>query len=137
ACSPRRGSRKAIRCRRGGDGRHRDSIRATMNLVVLLSLLGFIVLTLGTAVFVCAEFSLTALERSTVDAHARAGVRRDRLLQRAHKTLSFQLSGAQIGISITTLITGYLAEPLIARLLRPVLHDASVPPGWVDGIALA
>ena len=108
-----------------------------MNLVVLLSLLGFIVLTLGTAVFVCAEFSLTALERSTVDAHARAGGRRDRLVQRAHKTLSFQLSGAQIGISITTLITGYLAEPLIARLLRPVLHDASVPPGWVDGIALA
>ena len=35
---------------------------------VILSLLGFIALTLGTAVFVAAEFSLTALERSTVDA---------------------------------------------------------------------
>ncbi len=34
--------------------------------------------------------------------------------------LSFQLSGAQVGISITTLITGYLAEPLVARLLEPV-----------------
>src|SRR5512144_1207709 len=102
----------------------------------LLVLLAFIVLTMGTAVFVAAEFSLTALERSTVDANARTGDRRDRMVQRAHRTLSFQLSGAQIGISITTLITGYLAEPLIARLLRPVLIAASLPGHWVDGTAL-
>ena len=82
----------------------------------VLAVVAFVVLTLGTAVFVCAEFSLTALERSTVDASARTGDRRDRMVQRAHRTLSIQLSGAQIGISITTLITGYLAEPLIARL---------------------
>ncbi|HEV7852859.1 MAG TPA: CNNM domain-containing protein, partial [Mycobacterium sp.] len=86
----------------------------------LLALLAFVVLTMGTAVFVAAEFSLTALERSTVDANARTGGRRDQIVQRAHKTLSFQLSGAQVGISVTTLITGYLAEPLIARLLEPV-----------------
>ncbi|MBV8928751.1 MAG: HlyC/CorC family transporter [Mycobacteriaceae bacterium] len=106
-------------------------------VVILLSLAGFIVLTLGTAVFVCAEFSLTALERSTVEANARTGGRRDRMVRRAHRTLSFQLSGAQIGISITTLITGYLAEPLIARLLRPVLSAVAMPAGWVDGTALA
>ncbi|HZQ30866.1 MAG TPA: hemolysin family protein [Mycobacterium sp.] len=105
--------------------------------LTVLAVLGFVILTLGTAVFVCAEFSLTALERSTVDANARAGGRRDRMVQRAHRTLSFQLSGAQIGISITTLITGYLAEPLIARLLRPVLADMSMPASWVDGTALA
>ncbi|HEY7050571.1 MAG TPA: hemolysin family protein [Mycobacterium sp.] len=105
--------------------------------LIALGLLGFVVLTLGTAVFVCAEFSLTALERSTVDANARAGGRRDRMVQRAHRTLSFQLSGAQIGISITTLITGYLAEPLVARLLRPLLAAISVPTRWVDGTALA
>jgi CBS domain containing-hemolysin-like protein len=104
---------------------------------LLLSLAGFIVLTIGTAVFVCAEFSLTSLERSTVDANARSGDSRDRLVQRAHRTLSFQLSGAQIGISITTLITGYLAEPLIARLLHPVMVSIKVPEHWVDGTALA
>src|ERR1700731_5434113 len=102
----------------------------------LLAVLAFAVLTAGTAVFVAAEFSLTALERSTVDANARNGGRRDRLVQRAHRTLSFQLSGAQIGISITTLITGYLAEPLIARSLRPVMTAISVPGHWVDGTAL-
>ncbi|MBJ7398914.1 hemolysin family protein [Mycolicibacterium sp.] len=101
-----------------------------------LSLLAFALLTLGTAVFVAAEFSLTALERSTVDANARTGGRRDKMVQRAHRTLSFQLSGAQIGISITTLATGYLAEPVIARLLAPALAAAEVPAHWVGGVAL-
>src|SRR3981189_1537472 len=99
----------------------------------VLAVLAFAVLTAGTAVFVAAEFSLTALERSTVDANARTGGRRDKLVQRAHRTLSFQLSGAQVGISITTLITGYLAEPLIARSLRPLLAAISVPEHWVHG----
>jgi len=105
-------------------------------VALALSLLGIVALTLGTAVFVAAEFSLTALERSTVDANARTGGKRDKMVQRAHRTLSFQLSGAQIGISITTLITGYLAEPVIARLLAPVLSAARVPEQWVSGIAL-
>ncbi len=108
-----------------------------MSLVpVLLSLLGFVLLTLGTAVFVAAEFSLTALERSTVDANARTGGSRDKMVQRAHRSLSFQLSGAQVGISITTLITGYLSEPVIARLLSPVMTAIGIPDRWVEGTAL-
>jgi len=101
-----------------------------------LALLGFVILTAGTAVFVAAEFSLTALERSTVDANARTGGPRDKMVQRAHRTLSFQLSGAQVGISLTTLITGYLAEPLIAHLLEPPLLAAGLPESWVPAIAL-
>ena len=103
----------------------------------LLALLGFVVLTAGTALFVAAEFSLTALERSTVDANARTGGRRDKLVQRAHGTLSFQLSGAQVGISITTLFTGYLAEPLLAQLFRPAFTALSLTKDFADGIALA
>ena len=102
----------------------------------VLTLLAFAVLTAGTAVFVAAEFSLTALERSTVDANARTGGRRDQLVQRAHRTLSFQLSGAQVGISITTLITGYLAEPLVAHLLEPVFTATSLSPDVSGGLAL-
>ena len=105
-------------------------------VLTLLSALGFVVLTAGTALFVAAEFSLTALERSTVDANARTGGRRDKLVQRAHRTLSFQLSGAQVGISVTTLITGYLAEPLIARLLVPALTALSLPEHVAEGTAL-
>jgi CBS domain containing-hemolysin-like protein len=44
-----------------------------MNLIVtLLSLLAIVLLTLGNALFTAAEFSLTTLERSTVEANARA-----------------------------------------------------------------
>jgi len=105
--------------------------------LILLALLGFVVLTAGTALFVAAEFSLTALERSTVDANARTGGRRDKLVQRAHRTLSFQLSGAQVGISITTLITGYLAEPLLAHLFAPLFGALAVSTDVADGLALA
>ena len=103
--------------------------------LTLLSLLAFVLLTAGTAVFVAAEFSLTALERSTVEANARTGGRRDKLVLRAHRTLSFQLSGAQVGISITTLITGYLAEPLLANLLRPVFVALSLTSSVADGVS--
>src|SRR3954468_13875211 len=92
----------------------------------VLAVLAFLVLTAGTAVFVSAEFSLTALERSTVDANARTGGGRDHMVKRAHRTLSFPLSGAQVGISITTLITGYLAEPLVAHLLEPLFAAMSL-----------
>lgn len=103
----------------------------------VLSLLAILVLTAGTALFVAAEFSLTALERSTVEANARSGNRRDKFVQRAHRTLSFQLSGAQLGISITTLATGYLAEPVVARLIAPLLRAVGLPEGSVGGVALA
>jgi len=77
------------------------------------------------------------LERSTVEANARTGGRRDKLVLRAHRTLSFQLSGAQVGISITTLITGYLAEPLLANLLRPAFAALSLTSSVADGVSLA
>lgn len=109
-----------------------------MDVVIsLLSLLGFIALTAGTAMFVAAEFSLTALERTVVDAHARDGDLRARQVQHAHRTLSFQLSGAQLGITLTTLITGYLAEPVLARFLLPLFDAIGVPDASAGGLSLA
>ncbi|OMC08262.1 hypothetical protein A5735_02105 [Mycolicibacter heraklionensis] len=100
------------------------------------SLLAFAILTLGTAVFVAAEFSLTTLERSIVEANARRGGLRDGYVADAHRTLSFQLSGAQLGISITTLATGYLAEPVLARWLRLPLAAAGLSERTTAGVAL-
>ncbi|AGL27284.1 hypothetical protein J113_12775 [Mycobacterium tuberculosis CAS/NITR204] len=91
-------------------------------------------LTAGTGVFVAAEFSLTALDRSTVEANARGGTSRDRFIQRAHHRLSFQLSGAQLGISITTLATGYLTEPLVAELPHPGLVAVGMSDRVADGL---
>lgn len=103
----------------------------------VVSLVGFVALTLGTALFVAAEFSLTALERSTIsDDVERRGDRRSKMVQRAHSTLSFQLSGAQLGITITTLITGYIAEPVLARILLPPLTAAGLSDSVADAISL-
>jgi CBS domain containing-hemolysin-like protein len=99
-----------------------------MNLVItLLSLLAIVLLTAANALFTAAEFSLTTLEPSTVEANARDGDRRDRYVRRAQHTLSFQLSGAQLGISITTLVTGYLTEPLAAKLPHTGMDALGVP----------
>jgi CBS domain containing-hemolysin-like protein len=106
-----------------------------MNLIViLLSLLAIVLLMVGNALFTAAEFSLTTLERSAVEANARHGGRRDRYVRRAHQTLSFQLSGAQLGISITTLVTGYLTEPLVAQLPHPAMDALGVPDRVADAV---
>lgn len=100
----------------------------------VLSVLAILALTFGTAIFVASEFSLTALDRSAVEANARSGGGRDRLIRRAHRRLSFQLSGAQLGISITTLATGYLTEPLVAALPHPWLDAMGVSDKVADTI---
>ncbi len=100
-------------------------------------LLGLVALTAGTFVFVAGEFSLTTLERSTVEAHLQqVGDRRARQVQRARNTLSFQLSGAQVGITITTLLTGYIAQPAIAELVRPGLQALGLPESAAGGVSL-
>ncbi|MGI8305631.1 hemolysin family protein [Saccharopolyspora hattusasensis] len=107
---------------------------------ILLAVLGLVfvgVLTLGTGLAVAAEFSLTSLERSTVDAHVRqVGDRRARAVQKAHRTLSFQLSGAQVAITLTTLVTGYVAEPLIGDLIRPGLTALGLPGEAAGAVSL-
>ncbi len=106
-------------------------------LLDVLGVLAVLALTFGTAVFVAAEFSLTALERSTVDSHLRqVGDARARRVHQAHRTLSFQLSGAQVGITITTLTMGYIAEPIIAGWFTPLLSALSVPVAGAHAIAL-
>jgi len=84
-------------------------------------LLVFVLLTAGNAFFVAAEYSLVTVDRPSIEAAAEAGDRRSRSVSAALRRLSFQLSGAQLGITITALLTGYLAQPAIARLLEPVL----------------
>lgn len=104
--------------------------------LTVVSMVVIVVFTLSTAVFVAAEFSLTALDRCTVEANAGSGDNRDRFIRRAHHRLSFQLSGAQLGISITTLATGYLAEPLVADLPHPWLDAMGVADPIADAITL-
>jgi CBS domain containing-hemolysin-like protein len=110
----------------------------TGSLYNALGVLAVLVLTACAAVFVAAEYALTTLERVQVERHLQeVGDRRAQQIARAHHSLSFQLSGAQLGITITTLATGYLAEPSIAGLLRPVLTAIGLPEGIANPLSLA
>ncbi len=100
----------------------------------LLVALG-VVLTLGTAVFVAGEFSLVALDPGAVEAQA-ADDRAGRRVRRALRTLSTQLSGAQVGITATTVLLGYTTQPAVGRLLEGWL-DGPVPAGVATAISVA
>ncbi|NEE03608.1 hemolysin family protein [Phytoactinopolyspora halotolerans] len=100
-------------------------------------LLGAAVLLIGAnAVFVAAEFSFVTVDRPTVERHAEAGDRRARGLQAALRKLSTQLSGAQLGITVTSLLVGWLAEPSLARLVRGPLGAVGIPEGATTGVSL-
>ncbi|MVO85248.1 DUF21 domain-containing protein [Streptomyces sp. p1417] len=91
-------------------------------LLLLLALL----LTLACAVFVAAEFSLTTVERGDLERAAEAGERGAAGALKAARRLTFQLSGAQLGITVTSLVIGMLAEPSLAALLRGPLRSAGL-----------
>ncbi|MEU1884288.1 hemolysin family protein [Micromonospora sp. WMMD987] len=90
-------------------------------LGTLLPLVGFVLLTAGNAFFVAAEFALVTVDRAEIDRRAEAGDATAATVRRALRELSFQLSGAQLGITLTALLTGYLAEPALSRLFDPLL----------------
>src|SRR5512135_3930216 len=89
------------------------------------------------ALFVAAEFSLVAVDRAQVERAARSGDRRARGVLAAVRTLSFQRSGAQLGITVTSLVVGFVAEPAIASLIEPGLAAVGLPATVSTGIAVA
>lgn len=78
---------------------------------------------MANAFFVAGEFAIVAVERSAVERRAREGDRAARRILGSLRNLSFELSGAQLGITVTSLILGAIAEPAIASVLTPLLGD--------------
>jgi CBS domain containing-hemolysin-like protein len=74
---------------------------------------------------VAAEFALVAVDRSNVERKAQEGERSARRILGSLRNLSFELSGAQLGITITSLILGAIAEPTVATLIEPFV--SSIP----------
>ena len=69
-----------------------------------------------------AEFALVAVDPNRVEHAAAEGGRRARVARSLLPKLSFHLAGAQLGITVTSLLIGLLAEPTVARLLEPALR---------------
>ncbi|MGW2713538.1 hemolysin family protein [Streptomyces sp. NPDC001356] len=102
---------------------------------VLLLLLA-ILLSLACGAFVAAEFSLTTVERGELERAAARGERGAAGALKAVRNLTFQLSGAQLGITVTNLVVGMLAEPSVAKLLAGPFQAAGLSRATASSAAL-
>ncbi|WP_152365017.1 hemolysin family protein [Microlunatus speluncae] len=103
-------------------------------LSLLLGLVVVLAITAVTGYFVAQEFAYMAVDRSRLAARAEAGDRAARRALTVTRRTSFMLSGAQLGITVTGLLVGYVAEPLIGDALGSALGGVRVPAGF--GIAI-
>ncbi|GHH12205.1 hemolysin family protein [Streptomyces lanatus] len=102
----------------------------------VLLLLVAILLSLACGAFVAAEFSLTTVERAELERAVERGDRGAAGALKAVRNLTFQLSGAQLGITVTNLVVGMLAEPSIAALLAGPLESMGISRSTASSVAL-
>src|ERR671913_25403 len=143
-----RGCRRAVdRCGRNPYGRNRcGRNRGGRNLagrhrgggvVNAGALLATAVLLVANAFFVAVEFAVVATPRTKIEPLADRGHRRARLALGAIRDLNPQLAGAQLGITMASLLLGFVAEPAFAHAIEDLLHPLGVPDGLSHGIAFA
>ena len=101
-----------------------------------LLLAASLALVLACGMFVAAEFAFVTVDRSQVERAAAAGDAGAEGVQRALRSLSTQLSGAQVGITVTNLAIGFLAEPAIAQLVDGPLEAAGMPGAAVRPVSI-
>ncbi|AWW40639.1 MULTISPECIES: hemolysin family protein [Streptomyces] len=106
-----------------------------MNIPLLLLAAAFLLI-LANGFFVAAEFGLVTVDRPDAEQAAADGDRRAHRVVESLKELSFQLSGTQLGITITSLVVGMLAEPALARLLDGPFTAVGIPEGAVPGVSV-
>ncbi len=94
-----------------------------------------LLLTVGTGLFVASEFALVNLDRAELEARQARGESRLALTIGALRHTSTHLSSAQLGITLTTLLTGYTMEPALSNLLRPVLTSWGIAEAAVAPIS--
>jgi CBS domain containing-hemolysin-like protein len=105
-------------------------------LTAVLLLVASLLLVAACGAFVAAEFSLVTVDRAAIERAAADGDRRSTGVLAALRSLSTQLSGVQLAITVTNLAIGYLAEPAIATLLEPVLARFGLGAATVTGVAV-
>jgi CBS domain containing-hemolysin-like protein len=101
------------------------------------SILLAVLLLLGNAFFVAAEFALVSARRTQIEPRAEAGSRLARTTLRAMENMSLVIGVNQLGITVCSLVLGAVAEPTAANLLEPVLHAAHAPESLRHPVAFA
>lgn len=102
-----------------------------------LVLTGCVILLIAlNALFVAVEFSYLTVHRGTIEKAADGGDARAVRVRNHLRTLSSQLSGAQLGITVTSLVIGFIAEPSLATLIRSVAGQVGVGAFIPAGVAV-
>ena len=101
-----------------------------------LGILAVVALIVANGYFVAGEFAFVAARRGKF-AEAAEHDRKSRRAVAVHSRLSFMLSGAQLGITVTTLVLGFIAEPAIAGLIEPGLQALGLSDSAAFGVAFA
>ncbi len=102
-----------------------------------LGLVGVLLLILAQGYFVAAEFAFVAVRRAALERQAAAGSKRAERAISVLGRLSFMLSGAQLGITVTSLVVGFIAEPTLGEALQPVMEWIGVGESAQRGVAIA
>ncbi|SDU84166.1 hemolysin family protein [Jiangella alkaliphila] len=106
-------------------------------MTAAVAILAVFVLTFGTAYFVAQEFAYVSADRVELARQRDAGDKRAGSAIRVMEHLSFMLSAAQVGITVTGLIVGLIAEPAFAQVVRPLLESVGLPDSAVPGVSVA
>jgi CBS domain containing-hemolysin-like protein len=95
-----------------------------------------LLLLLGNAFFVGAEFALVSARRTQIEPRAVAGSAMAKITLRAMENMSLVIGVNQLGITVCSLVLGAVGEPAVAHLIEPILHAVHVPDSLLHPIAL-
>ena len=110
---------------------------ATAPIGTALGLAAVALLVLATAFFVAAEFAIVATDRSRLETSGRCQASRGaRMALSVHRRLSYHLSGAQLGLTVVSLLLGFVAEPTLAQAIEPAL-DGFLSESTARGVSVA
>ncbi|KAB1664430.1 hemolysin family protein [Pseudoclavibacter sp. CFCC 13611] len=101
---------------------------------LILFLIG-ILLTLGTGMFVAAEFTLVNIDRADLEARRDRGEKGLERIIGALRQTATHLSSAQLGITLTTLLAGYTLEPALSSFMAPLFDLMHLPEPWAGTIS--
>lgn len=105
-------------------------------MTTALGLAAILALILANGYFVAAEFAFVAVRKGRLEELALEGDPRATRALLVLRRLSFMLSGAQLGITVTSLIVGFIAEPVLGRALLPLFELAGLSGRAAMGVAL-
>src|SRR5699024_9343796 len=97
-------------------------------LLLLLGIVVILVIIAANGYFVAQEFAYMSVDRAQLSAQADEGDASAKRALKVTRRTSFMLSGAQLGITVTGLLVGYVAEPLVGQSLGTLLGGVGVPP---------